>query len=643
MVKVTLKDGSVREYPAGTPLARVAADLGPRLGSEALVATVDGRLVDLNQRLSKDATVQFFTFDDEPGRQAFRHSAAHVLAQAVKRLFPETKLAIGPAIADGFYYDFDPPRPFTADDLQKIEQEMEAIVKADFPIEKQELSREEALKKFAEAGEIYKVELIGELGENVQISVYTQGEFTDLCAGPHVPSTGRIKAFKLTSVAGAYWRGDEKNRMLQRIYGTCYPRRAQLEEHLFRIEEARRRDHRRLGAELDLFSIQEEGPGFPFFHPKGMIIRNELESFWREEHFRRGYQEIRTPIILNRSLWERSGHWDHYRENMYFTKIDGLDYAVKPMNCPGCILIYRSRPHSYRELPLRYAELGLVHRHELSGVLHGLLRVRCFTQDDAHIFMLPAQVKSEITGVIDLVDYFYKIFGFAYKVELSTRPENALGTEEIWDTATAALQEALAEKGMEYKINEGEGAFYGPKIDFHLEDCLGRTWQCGTIQLDFLMPEKFDLTYIGEDGQKHRPVMIHRVIFGSIERFIGILTEHFAGAFPFWLSPVQVKVLPITGRHLEYAREVCGRLAAEGFRVELDERSEKVNYKIREAQLQKIPYMLVTGDREAAAGTVAVRHRQGGDLGSLPLERFIQLAKEEREKKSLVSELASGR
>lgn len=643
MVRVTLKDGTVREYPAGTILARVAADLGPRLGREALVASVNGRLVDLSYQLDGDAAVQFFTFEDEPGRQAFRHSAAHVLAQAVKRLFPEAKLAIGPAIADGFYYDFDPPRPFTAEDLQKIEKEMEAIVSADLPIRRQELSREEARRRFAEAGENYKVELIDDLDANAVISVYSQGEFTDLCAGPHVPSTGKIKAFKLTGVAGAYWRGDEKNKMLQRIYGTSFPKKVQLEEHLFRIEEAKRRDHRRLGAELDLFSIQEEGPGFPFFHPKGMVIRNELENFWRKEHLRHGYQEIRTPIILNRSLWERSGHWDHYRENMYFTRIDDQEYAVKPMNCPGCILVYRSRPHSYRELPLRYAELGLVHRHELSGVLHGLLRVRCFTQDDAHIFMLPSQVKEEIIGVIDLVDYFYKVFGFSYKVELSTRPENALGTEEIWELATGALKEALAEKGMDFKINEGEGAFYGPKIDFHLEDCLGRTWQCGTIQLDFLMPEKFNLTYIGEDGQKHRPVMIHRVVFGSIERFIGILTEHFAGAFPLWLSPVQVKVLPITDRHLVYAREVYGRLTAGGFRAELDERSEKVNYKIREAQLQKIPYMLVVGDREAAAGTVAVRHRQGGDLGSLPLERFIQLAADEREKKSLVPELTAGR
>ncbi len=640
MVKVTLKDGTVREYPLRITLAQVAGEISPRLGKEALVASVNGRLVDLAYELTGDAAVQFFTFEDEEGRQAFRHSTAHVLAQAVQRLFPGTRLAIGPAITDGFYYDFDPPRPFSAEDLEKIEKEMQAIVRADFPFQRVELSREEALKKFAQAGETYKVELIKELGDEAVISCYTQGEFTDLCAGPHVPSTGRLKAIKLTSVAGAYWRGDERNKMLQRIYGTSFPKKSQLEEYLYRIEEAKRRDHRRLGAELDLFSIQEEGPGFPFFHPKGMIIRNELEQFWRQEHYRHGYQEIRTPIILSRSLWERSGHWDHYRENMYFTKIDDQDYAIKPMNCPGCILVYRSRLHSYRELPIRMAELGLVHRHELSGVLHGLLRVRCFTQDDAHIFMLPTQVKDEIIGVINLVDYFYKIFGFPYKVELSTKPENAMGSEEIWELATNALKDALHEKGMEYKINEGDGAFYGPKIDFHLEDCLGRTWQCGTIQLDFLMPEKFNLVYIGEDGQKHRPVMIHRVIFGSIERFIGILTEHFAGAFPLWLAPVQVKVLPITHRHLAYAQEVYGRLLKEGFRVELDERSEKVNYKIREAQLQKIPYMLVVGDREAAGGSVSVRHRQGGDLGSVALDRFIELAKREINNKALAPELA---
>lgn len=629
MIRVTLADGTVREYPRETTLEQVARDINPRLGREALVASVNGKLVDLSYGLNEDAKVRFYTFEDEEGRDTFRHSAAHVLAQAVKRLFPEARLAIGPAIEGGFYYDFDVPRPFTPEDLEKIEREMEAIVKEDLPIVRREVSREEALEVFAARGEPYKVELIRELSEEAVISLYQQGEFVDLCTGPHVPSTGRIRALKLTSVAGAYWRGDERNKMLQRIYGTAFPKKSQLEEHLARLEEAKRRDHRRLGAELDLFSLQEEGPGFPFFHPRGMVLRNQLEQFWREEHYRRGYQEIRTPIILNRALWERSGHWDHYRENMYFTQIDGVDYAIKPMNCPGAILVYKSRLHSYRELPIRLAELGLVHRHELSGVLHGLLRVRCFTQDDAHIFMLPSQIKEEVVGVIDLVDYFYKVFGFNYKVELSTRPEKSLGSDEIWEVATRALQEALEAKGMPYKVNEGEGAFYGPKIDFHLEDCLGRTWQCGTIQLDFLMPEKFDLVYIGEDGAKHRPVMLHRVVFGSIERFIGILTEHFAGAFPTWLAPVQVKVLTIADRHVDYARRMMERLEAEGIRAELDARNEKINYKIREAQVQKTPYMLVVGDREVQEGTVAVRHRAKGDQGSYTLEEFLSHLKKE--------------
>lgn len=635
MVRVTLPDGKVREYPYGTSLKEIALDINPRLAKEALVARVNGRLRDLVDSLEEDARIEFLGFDSEEGRNVFRHSTAHVMAQAVRRLFPDARLAIGPAIADGFYYDFDVPRPFTPEDLERIENEMEKIVRDDLPFIRRQVSRQEALKQFEEAGEPYKVELIKELPPEAVITCYRQGEFEDLCAGPHVPSTGYIKAFKLLSVAGAYWRGDERNKMLQRIYGTSYPKKSMLEEHLNRIEEAKKRDHRKLGVELDLFSIQEEGPGFPFFHPKGMIIRNELENFWREEHYRRGYQEVRTPIILNRSLWERSGHWEHYRENMYFTRIDDADYAIKPMNCPGGMLIYKSRLHSYRELPIRLAELGLVHRHELSGVLHGLMRVRCFTQDDAHIFMLPSQVEQEIIGVIDLVDYFYKIFGFDYHVELSTRPEKAMGSEEIWETATAALEKALRTKGIDYQINEGEGAFYGPKIDFHLKDCLGRTWQCGTIQLDFLMPEKFDLTYIGEDGQKHRPVMIHRVVFGSIERFIGILIEHFAGAFPVWLSPVQVRVMPITDRQADYARWVTDRLLNEGIRVELDARNEKVNYKIREAQTQKIPYMLVVGDREVASGSVAVRHRSRGDLGPRRLEEFIVELKREIKDRSL--------
>ncbi len=624
MINVTLKDGSVRRYEPGTSLLEMAFDISPRLAKEALVARVDDKLTDLNTKLQRDAQVEFLTFESEEGKEVFRHSAAHVMAQAVQRLFPGTKLAIGPAIEDGFYYDFDSPHKFTPEELEKIEAEMNKIIKEDIPFSRIEITREEALKKFSDNKEHYKIELINDLPEDATISCYRQGDFEDLCAGPHVPSTGRLKAVKLLNVAGAYWRGDERNKMLQRIYGTAFPKKSMLDEHLHRLEEAKRRDHRKIGAELDLFSIQEEGPGFPFFHPKGMILRNELLNFWREEHKKRGYDEVSTPIILSRTLWERSGHWDHFRENMYFTRIDDAEFAVKPMNCPGGMLIYKSRLHSYRELPIRMAELGLVHRHELSGTLHGLMRVRCFTQDDAHIFMLSSQVKDEITGVIDLVDYFYQLFGFEYHVELSTKPEKAMGSDEIWELATDSLREALEARNMPYKVNEGDGAFYGPKIDFHLKDCLGRTWQCGTIQLDFLMPEKFDLTYIGEDGQKHRPVMIHRVVFGSIERFIGILIEHYAGAFPTWLAPVQVKVMPITDRQLEYAQKVVKVLAGKNIRVELDARNEKVNYKIREAQAQKIPYMLVIGDREVAAGTVAVRHRGKGDLGAVELNRFVE-------------------
>ncbi|MDD4237876.1 MAG: threonine--tRNA ligase [Desulfotomaculaceae bacterium] len=633
-IKITLPDGAVREYQVGTTLLDIARSISQRLGKEALVAKVDGRLADLTTPLNNDVQVAFLTFEDDEGKHVFRHSTAHVMAEAVQKLFPGAKFAIGPAIDDGFYYDFDTKEPFSTEDLAKIEKEMEAIVKADLPFKRSELERADALAMFGESGQNYKVELIEDLPQDVSLSCYRQGGFTDLCLGPHVPSTGRLKSFKLMSVAGAYWRGSEKNKMLQRIYGTSYPKKAMLEEHLFRLEEAKRRDHRKIGAELDLFSIHEEGPGFPFFHPKGMVLRNELEEFWRQEHKKRGYQEIRTPIILNRSLWEQSGHWDHYRDNMYFTKIDEGDYAVKPMNCPGSILIYKNKLHSYRELPIRLAELGLVHRHELSGVLHGLMRVRCFTQDDAHIFMLPSQVKEEIVGVIDMLDDFYKVFGFPYNVELSTKPKDAMGSDEIWEMATGALREALESRGMDYKVNEGDGAFYGPKIDFHLRDSLGRTWQCGTIQLDFQMPEKFDLNYVGEDGQKHRPVMIHRVLFGSIERFIGILTEHFAGAFPVWLAPIQARVLPITDRHLPYARKVMDSLEQNGIRVEMDARNEKINYKIREAQGQKIPYMLVVGDKEAEQGAVAVRHRTQGDLGALPLDEFEETLLREIEEKA---------
>ncbi|MDD4334362.1 MAG: threonine--tRNA ligase [Desulfotomaculaceae bacterium] len=621
-IRITLPDGSAREYPSGTSLLDIAKGISPRLAREALAAKVDGRLTDLGLPLERDAAIEILTFDDEEGKQVYRHSTAHVMAQAVQKLFPGVKFAIGPAIAGGYYYDFDTCEPFVPEDLAKIEKEMEAIIKADLPFARSELSRAEALDMFKKSDQVYKIELIEDLPEDVPLSIYRQGDFTDLCMGPHLPSTGRLKSVKLMNVAGAYWRGSEKNKMLQRIYGTSFPKKSMLDEHLFRIEEAKRRDHRKLGTELDLYSIQDEGPGFPFFHPKGMILRNELEKYWREEHKRRGYQEIRTPIILSRAMWKQSGHWDHYRENMYFTKIDENDYAVKPMNCPGGIIIYKNRLHSYRELPIRLAELGLVHRHELSGALHGLMRVRCFTQDDAHIFMLPAQVKDEIIGVIDLEDDFYKMFGFDYQLELSTRPENSIGSDEIWEMATNALRDALESKGLSYKVNEGDGAFYGPKIDFHLKDSIGRTWQCGTIQLDFTMPEKFDLVYVGEDGQKHRPVMIHRVVFGSIERFIGILTEHFAGAFPAWLAPVQARVIPITDRHVEYARKIEKSLDEKDIRVEVDARNEKINYKIREAQAQKIPYMLVVGDKEAEQGAVAVRHRSEGDLGAMPLAEF---------------------
>ncbi len=568
-------------------------------------------------------------FAEEEVKHTFYHSTSHIMAQAVKRLFPETKLAIGPAIKDGFYYDFDSEHSFTPDDLTAIEAEMKKIVKENYRFERTEISREEAIAYFKEKGEIYKVELIEDLPEDAVISIYQDGEFVDLCAGPHIYATGEVKAIKLLSLAGAYWRGNEKNKMLQRIYGISFPKQQLLDEYLKRIEEAKKRDHRKLGTELDLFTIMDEGPGFPFFLPKGMVLRNQLEDYWREIHRKWGYQEIKTPMILSRSLWEQSGHWDHYKENMYFTKIDDADYAIKPMNCPGGILVYKNKMHSYRELPLRYGELGLVHRHEMSGALHGLMRVRCFTQDDAHIFMLPEQIKEEIKGVIQLVDSVYRLFGFPYHIELSTRPENAMGDLAIWEIATQALRDAVEEMGIPYKVNEGDGAFYGPKLDFHLEDSIGRTWQCGTIQLDFQMPEKFDLAYIGEDNQKHRPVMIHRVVFGSIERFIGILTEHFAGAFPLWLAPVQVRVLNISEKQEDYAKEVEQKLKDAGFRVESDLRNEKIGYKIREAQGQKIPYMFVIGDKEMEAGSVAVRKRGQGDIGAQNVEDMIAQMQQE--------------
>ncbi|RXM77044.1 threonine--tRNA ligase [Clostridium tetani] len=623
MINITLKDGKVIEVEKGVKVSDIAMKISPALYKKAVGAKINGEIAELMTEIKEDSELEILTFDDEEGRKTVRHTSSHILAQAVKRLYPEAKLAIGPAIDNGFYYDFDIDFTFTPEMLEKIEKEMAKIVKENLEIERFELPREEAIKLVKDASEPYKVELIEDLPEGEVISFYKQGDFVDLCAGPHLPSTGKIKAIKLLSVAGAYWRGDEKNKMLQRIYGTAFLKKSELEAYLKMLEEAKRRDHRKLGKELDLFTINEEGPGFPFFHPKGMVVRNILENFWREKHTKAGYDEIRTPVILNEELWHRSGHWDHYKENMYFTKIDNENFAIKPMNCPGSILVYKSHLHSYKEFPMRLGELGLVHRHELSGALHGLMRVRCFTQDDAHIFMTKEQIKDEILNVIKLIDSFYKVFGFEYFVELSTRPEDSMGSDEDWEVATNGLKNALEGAGLEYKINEGDGAFYGPKIDFHLKDCIGRTWQCGTIQLDFQMPERFDLTYVGQDGEKHRPVMVHRVVFGSIERFIGILIEHFAGAFPTWLAPVQVKVMTITDSQKDYANKVVNDLKEKGIRVEFDDRNEKIGYKIREAQLQKVPYMIILGDKEVSENKVAVRSRKEGDLGAISLKEFV--------------------
>lgn len=636
MISITLPGGEQREFVEGMSLLQIAKEIRPQLAKTAVVALFNDQLTDLNKQITEDGRVEYIGFDDQRALTVYRHSSSHIMAQAIKRLWPDTRLAIGPAIDKGFYYDIESSHTITPEDFPLIEKEMQQIIDADYPIVRRELSREEALKLFDEHQESYKVELINDLPADAQISIYQQGEFIDLCMGPHIPSTGKVKSFKLMSLAGAYWRGSEENQMLQRVYATSFPKKAMLDDYLHKLEEARKRDHRRLGRELGLFVVLDEGPGFPFFMPKGMILRNELEKFWRDEHRKAGYSEVRTPIILNEELWHRSGHWDNYKENMYFTVIDEDNFCVKPMNCPGGMLLYKQGLHSYRELPLRVGEMGLVHRHEKSGVLHGLMRVRAFTQDDAHIFMLPEQIISELKGVIDLIDKFYTLFGFPYHVELSTRPEKSMGSAETWEMATNALKQALDEKGLPYKINEGDGAFYGPKIDFHLQDSLDRTWQCGTIQLDFQMPERFDLSYIGEDGEKHRPVMIHRVIYGSMERFIGILTEHFGGAFPTWLAPVQARVIPITERHHEYAKRVHAQLEEAGIRVEADYRSEKVGYKIRDGQMQKIPYLLVVGDREAQEGTVSVRHRKEGDQGAAALEGFIdQISREIDEKKPL--------
>ena len=626
-VKIILPDGSAKEYAAGTTLGEAVKQLSNSLAKKVLAANVNGELTDLREELVDGSEVAFLTFEEDGGKHTLRHTASHILAQAVKRLWPEAKLAIGPAIDKGFYYDIDMEHTLTPEDLGKIEKEMSRIVKENLPITKSVMSRQEAIEFFKSKNEDYKVELIKDLPEDAVISCYAQGDFIDLCAGPHVASTGKVKAFKLQSIAGAYWRGDEKNKMLQRIYGTAFEKKEELDAYLHMLEEAAKRDHRKLGKELGLFVIKEEGPGFPFFLPKGMALRNELENFWREVHHDFEYDEIRTPIILNKHLWETSGHWDHYRENMYTTIIDDEEYAIKPMNCPGGILVYQNEMHSYRDLPLRYAELGLVHRHELSGALHGLFRVRAFTQDDAHVFMLPEQMQSELMKVIELFDRIYSQFGLKYHVELSTKPDNAMGDDAIWEAATEALRNAIEAKGIDYVINPGDGAFYGPKLDYHIEDSLGRTWQCGTIQLDMNLPERFNVEYIGEDGQKHRTIMIHRACFGSMERFIGILTEHYAGAFPTWMAPVQVKVLPISEKHVEYANQLAKQMRHDYVRVEVDDRNEKIGYKIRQAQMEKVPYMLVVGDKEMEDNSVNVRKHGGDELGTVPFDEFFNSIK----------------
>ena len=639
MIKVTLKDGSVKEFENELSVLEIAKSISEGLARAVVAASVNDQVVGLDYIVKEDCTLNLFKFDDVEGKDVFRHTSAHMLAQAIKRLYPEAKFAIGPSIENGFYYDIDLDQRLTMEDLQKIEAEMKKIAKEDLKVERYELPKEEALAWAKENGEIYKEELINELPEGEVISFYKQGDFTDLCRGPHLPSTKKVKAVKLLSIAGAYWRGDEKNKMLQRIYGISFEKNKDLEQYLHLLEEAKKRDHRKLGKELELFFIPEEGPGFPLFLPKGMELKNALLKFWREIHRQDGYYEIETPIILNRHLWETSGHWYHYKENMYTVKIDEQDFAIKPMNCPGSMLYYQSKPHSYRDFPMRVAELGRVHRHELSGALHGLMRVRAFTQDDAHIFMLPEQIKDEIKGVVKLIDSVYKTFGFEYHLELSTRPEDSMGTDEEWETAENGLREALEELNLPYILNEGDGAFYGPKIDFHLKDCLGRTWQCGTIQLDMQLPQRFDISYVGQDGEKHRPVMIHRVALGSIERFIGILIEQYAGKFPVWLAPTQVKILPISDKYMYYANEVKKSLFDAGVRVEMDDRAEKIGFKIREAQLQKVPYMLVVGEKEAAENQVAVRSRDKGEMGSMNLADFVSMVvKEDAERVNIVQE-----
>ena len=628
-MKITFPDDSSREYEAGTTLAQIAESIGPKLAKAALAAEVNGSLMDMATPLEKEAKVRFLTFKDEDGVDIFRHSSSHVMAQAVKRLYPEAKLAIGPPIQDGFYYDIDVSESINEEDLKRIEKEMGRIVAEKIPFTREILSREEAIELFKQLGEEYKVELIQEI-EDDTVSVYRQGDFVDMCRGPHLPDTGYLKSYKLLHTAGAYWRGNENNKMLQRLYGTSWFDKKDLKIYLDRLEEARKRDHRKLGRELDLFSIEEEaGPGLVIYHPKGALVRTLIEDLEKKEHFRRGYQIVMGPQLLKVDLWKKSGHWDNYRENMYFTEVEGAQYGMKPMNCVAHMLIYKSSIRSYRDLPLRYFELGTVHRHEKSGVLHGLLRVRGFTQDDAHILCTPQQLNSEIRGVISFVRDMMGVFGFEYEMEISTRPEKSIGSAEDWESATKALMEALDDENIPYKINEGDGAFYGPKIDVILKDAIGRMWQCATVQCDFALPERFELEFVGADGERHRPIMLHRVILGSIDRFLGVLIEHYAGAFPAWLSPVQVKILTITDRSANYARSVAGRLREEGFRVESDLRNEKIGYKIRQARLEKVPYMLILGDKEADTGNVAVRHREDGDRGTVSLEEFVEGVKDQ--------------
>ena len=632
-MKVILKSGDVMEVAENATAYSVALAISESLARNAVCAKVNGALVDLSHALKENDTLEIVTLKDKEGLNVYRHTCAHVLAQALKTIYPTCKLSIGPVIENGFYYDVDFVTPITQADLAKIEAEMKKIIKSNLPIERFTLSRKDAIALMKEYKENYKVELIEDLPEGEEISFYKQGNFTDLCRGPHLPSTGKIKAFSLTSIAGAYWRGDEHNKMLTRIYGTAFAKKDEMDAYFTMLEEAKKRDHTKLGKELKLFAIMNEGKGLPFFLPSGMVLKNTLIDYWRQIHTREGYVEVQTPIMLNRTLWETSGHWFHYRDNMYTTKVDEEDFAIKPMNCPGGILVYKNEPHSYKDLPIRMGELGMVHRHEKSGQLHGLFRVRCFTQDDAHIFMTREQIKDEIKGIVRLINEVYTLFGFKYHVELSTRPENSMGSDEDWNTATEALQSALDDMGFTYVVNEGDGAFYGPKIDFHLEDSIGRTWQCGTIQLDFQLPQRFELEYVGEDGQKHRPIMVHRVVFGSIERFIGILIEHFAGKFPVWIAPMQVKILPITDKQEEYANALCEKMKAEGIRVSVDNRNEKIGYKIREAQMEKVPYMLVVGANEAEAGLVSVRRRDKGDTGAVSADEFIATVKKDIEEK----------